>query len=64
MLFVLASVTDALVNVATHVIRESWRHNLDFVDYVALAVIVLGIVYLILRRMRSGSDGPTPDAVS
>lgn len=41
----------------------SWRRHLDYVDYVALAMLVLGIAYLILRRMQSGSDKPTPNAV-
>jgi membrane protein DedA with SNARE-associated domain len=43
---------------------ESWRHHLEYVDYAALAVVVLGIAYLIVRKARSGSDKPTPDAVA
>jgi membrane protein DedA with SNARE-associated domain len=43
---------------------ESWRHHLEYVDYAALALVVLAVVYLIVRRARSGSDKPTPDAVA
>jgi membrane protein DedA with SNARE-associated domain len=42
----------------------TWRHHLEYVDYAGLALLVGGIVYLILRRSRSGSDASTPDAVS
>lgn len=31
---------------------EDWRHNLGYLDYVVLAAIVAGIVYLIVRRRR------------
>jgi membrane protein DedA with SNARE-associated domain len=43
---------------------ESWRRHLEYVDYAALAVVVLAIAYLIVRRARSRSDKPTPDAVA
>ncbi len=43
---------------------ESWRHHLEYVDYAILALVVLAVAYLIVRRMRSGSDKPTPDAVA
>jgi membrane protein DedA with SNARE-associated domain len=43
---------------------ESWRRHLDYVDYVALGVIVLGVAYLILRRARSGTDKPTPNVAA
>jgi membrane protein DedA with SNARE-associated domain len=32
---------------------HSWRHAFEYVDYVGAAVVVLAIVYLIVRRMRS-----------
>ena len=32
---------------------EDWRDKLHYLDYVVLAAIVLGIVYLIVRRRRS-----------
>ncbi len=42
---------------------QSWRHNLDYVDYVALAVLLALIAYLVVRRFR-GRDAPPPaDAV-
>ncbi len=41
----------------------NWRHHLEYVDYLGLALLVLGIAYLILRRARSPKDEPTPDAI-
>ena len=36
---------------------QSWRHNLEYVDYVAAALLVAAIVYLIVRLARTrGSD--------
>ena len=32
---------------------QSWRHHLEYVDYVGAALVVLLIVYLIVRFMRS-----------
>ena len=43
---------------------ESWRHSLEYVDYVAAAIIVAAIAYLIVRRSRNGRDRPTPDVAS
>jgi len=31
---------------------EQWRHNLGYLDYVVLAAVVAGIVYLLIRRRR------------
>lgn len=31
---------------------EHWRHNLGYLDYVVLAAIVAGVVYLLIRRRR------------
>lgn len=44
----------------------SWRHHLEYVDYAAVAVLVLAIVYLIVRRRstRNRSAEPAADAVS
>lgn len=42
----------------------SWRHHLEYVDYAGLALLVLGIAYLIVRRSRTGSDEPAPDVIS
>jgi membrane protein DedA with SNARE-associated domain len=36
---------------------EQWRHNLGYLDYAVLAVIVAGIVYLLIRRRRGRGDG-------
>ena len=37
---------------------EKWRHNLAYLDYLVLLAVVGGVVYLILRRRRSGGSGP------
>jgi membrane protein DedA with SNARE-associated domain len=43
---------------------EDWRHKLGYLDYVVLAAIVVGVVYLLVKRWRGGDtpkDGdPTP----
>ncbi|MFL5823716.1 MAG: DedA family protein [Solirubrobacteraceae bacterium] len=41
---------------------QSWRNHLEYVDYAVLALIIAGIAYLILRRVRSSRT--TVDAVS
>jgi membrane protein DedA with SNARE-associated domain len=42
---------------------EDWRGYLHYVDYVVIAAIVLGIVYLIVRRRRTGAEAEsTPPA--
>lgn len=33
---------------------QSWRHHLQYVDYVGIALVVVAILYLIVRRLRSG----------
>jgi membrane protein DedA with SNARE-associated domain len=50
---------------------QSWRHHLEYVDYVAVALVVIAVVYLLMRRRRSGGgDGdelpaePSMDVVS
>jgi membrane protein DedA with SNARE-associated domain len=43
---------------------QSWRHNLEYVDYVALAVLVAAIAYLVVRRVRGGGGGPAPDVAA
>jgi membrane protein DedA with SNARE-associated domain len=42
----------------------SWRHHLEYVDYVGAALVVAAIVYLIVRRSRPGRGDPAIDAVS
>lgn len=43
---------------------QSWRHNLEYVDYAAAAILVGAIAYLIVRRARGGGGGPAPDVAS
>ena len=44
----------ALVGEAVGDNWEEWRHKLGYLDYVVLAAIVGGVVYLIVRRRRAG----------
>jgi membrane protein DedA with SNARE-associated domain len=46
----------ALVGEAVGDNWEDWRHKLGYLDYVVLAAIVAGIVYLIVRRRRRGPE--------
>jgi membrane protein DedA with SNARE-associated domain len=41
---------------------QTWRHHLEYVDYVVVGLVVLAIAYLVLRRARSGRAAV--DAVS
>ncbi len=45
---------------------QTWRHHLEYVDYVGAAVLVATIVYLVVRRRsdRNGSAEPAADVVS
>jgi membrane protein DedA with SNARE-associated domain len=36
---------------------EDWRHKLGYLDYVVLAAIVIGVLYLIVKRRRGGGPG-------
>lgn len=38
---------------------QSWRHNLEYVDYVAAALLVMAIAYLIVRVARTRRGDPT-----
>ena len=38
---------------------QSWRHNLEYVDYVGAALLVVAIAYLIVRVARTRRDDPT-----
>ncbi|HUE26980.1 MAG TPA: DedA family protein [Solirubrobacteraceae bacterium] len=40
---------------------QSWRHNLEYVDYVGAAVLIAALAYLVVRRSRGGGGRPTPD---
>ena len=39
---------------------QTWRHHLEYADYVGAALVVGAIVYLIVRRWRSGRREPEP----
>jgi hypothetical protein len=43
---------------------QSWRHNLEYVDYVGAAIVVGAIVWLIVRRTRGGGGGAAPDVAA
>ena len=45
---------------------SSWRHHLEYGDYALIAVVVLAIAYLVLRRVRGSRSRATApvDAVS
>jgi membrane protein DedA with SNARE-associated domain len=38
---------------------QSWRHNLEYVDYAGAVLLVLAIGYLIVRSTRARRGGPT-----
>jgi membrane protein DedA with SNARE-associated domain len=37
---------------------QSWRNHLEYVDYFFIALVVLAVAYLILRRVRASRGGP------
>jgi membrane protein DedA with SNARE-associated domain len=43
---------------------QHWRHNLEYVDYAAAALLFAAIVYLIVRRVRGGDTKPAADVIS
>jgi membrane protein DedA with SNARE-associated domain len=40
---------------------ESWRRHLEVVDYVAIALVVIGVAYLVIRRVRRPRVDVAPD---
>jgi membrane protein DedA with SNARE-associated domain len=40
---------------------EKWKDNLHYIDYAVAASIVIGVIYLIVRRRRGGSE-PEPES--
>jgi membrane protein DedA with SNARE-associated domain len=45
---------------------EDWRHKLAYLDYAVLAAIVIGAVYLLVKRRRGGprEEKPEPEPAS
>jgi membrane protein DedA with SNARE-associated domain len=44
---------------------QSWRNHLEYADYVVLVLVVVGIAYLVIRRVRNNRrPPPAVDAVS
>ena len=41
---------------------ERWKDNLHYVDYAVLAAIVLGVIWLLVRRRRTSGGEPAADA--
>ena len=41
---------------------ESWKDSLHYIDYAVLLAIVLGVVYLLVRRRRRGGPSAHPPA--
>jgi membrane protein DedA with SNARE-associated domain len=41
---------------------ETWKDNLHYVDYTVAALIVLGVIWLLVRRRRSSGGEPAADA--
>jgi membrane protein DedA with SNARE-associated domain len=43
---------------------QSWRHHLDYADYTVIALIIVGLAYLVLRRVRTSRSRAAVDAFS
>jgi membrane protein DedA with SNARE-associated domain len=41
---------------------EKWKDNLHYVDYAVLGAIIMGLVWLLVRRRRSSGGEPAADA--
>jgi membrane protein DedA with SNARE-associated domain len=41
---------------------ETWKDNLHYVDYAVLAAIILGVIWLLVRRRRASGGAPAADA--
>jgi membrane protein DedA with SNARE-associated domain len=51
--------------VAGHALGGDWtsvRKGFEYVDYVIVALVVVGIVYALVRRRRRGRGDPASDA--
>ena len=54
---------------AGEAVGDEWkdlRKSFEYVDYAVAALVVLGVVYLLIRRRRGRADGgdPAPDAAA
>ena len=43
---------------------QSWRHNLEYVDYVGAALLVAVIAYAVVHRARGGGDDAATDVAA
>jgi membrane protein DedA with SNARE-associated domain len=43
---------------------QNWRHNLEYVDYVAAALLAALIAYAVIRRIRSGGEDTATDVAA
>jgi membrane protein DedA with SNARE-associated domain len=53
--------------IAGHAVGNDWTHvrkAFEYVDYVVVALLVFGVVYLIVRRRRGGAPVEQPDGVA
>src|SRR3954470_1976835 len=41
---------------------DKWKDDLHYVDYAVVAMIVIGIAYLVIRRRRQGGERPAPES--
>jgi membrane protein DedA with SNARE-associated domain len=41
---------------------ETWKDNLHYVDYAVLAAIIIGVIWLLVRRRRTAGGEPAADA--
>jgi membrane protein DedA with SNARE-associated domain len=41
---------------------ESWKDSLHYVDYAVAAAIVIGVIYLLVRRRSNGKGEQEPPA--
>ena len=54
---------------AGEAVGDEWqdlRKGFEYVDYAVAALLVLGVIYLLIRRRRGRADGgdPAPDAAA
>jgi membrane protein DedA with SNARE-associated domain len=42
---------------------EDWKDNLHYVDYAVAAAIVIGVVYVLIRRRRERAAGRSEESI-